>query len=76
VNVNVIGALNNTPEEVAKWLDKAREICYAEFPDEPVPEAVLIKVFELLASKTMVVQQPQPVGIDPRLLTPGLSGPR
>lgn len=74
MNVQVVGALNNKPEEVATWLTQARNICDGEYGPDNAPESVFVKVLELIASKTMVVQQPQPAAIDPGMFDPRRAG--
>lgn len=74
MQVQVIGALNNKPEEVAGWLTRARGICDAEYGPDNAPEAVFIQVLGLLASKTMVTTQQNPTPVDPAMFDPRLSG--
>jgi hypothetical protein len=73
MDVTVKGVLNNTPDEVAEWLGKAREICLREYDDAQAPDAVLVKVLELLASKTILTMGPQPMPVNLGAL--GLGGP-
>jgi hypothetical protein len=73
VDVTVKGVLNNTPDEVAEWLGKAREICLREYDDSQAPDAVLVKVLELLANKTILTMAPQPMPVNLGAL--GLGGP-
>jgi hypothetical protein len=64
MDVTVKGMLNNTRDEVAGWLGEAREICLTEYDNAEVPDAVLTKVLELLANKTILTMAPQPMPVD------------
>jgi hypothetical protein len=65
---HVIGALNNTPEEVAEVARQGpRNLPAPSFPTtRRLPDAVLVKVLELLASKTIRTMGPQPHAGGPR----------
>lgn len=64
MDVTVKGVLNNSREEIAGFLGQAREICITEYDGADVPDAVLVKVLELIANKTIVTMAPQQMPID------------
>lgn len=65
--VQIQGHVNNTPDEVRDWLEQAQQICSDVYGDDGPPTPVVVKVLELLASKTMVTLQAAPMPFDPEL---------
>lgn len=71
----VLDELHNTPEEIGRWLSDALGLCQRAYDGAPIPDAVLVKVLELLASRTVNYMVAQPQTIDPNLArTLGLGG--
>ena len=73
----IMDELHNTPQEVRAWLGTAIAICEDAYDGDTAPDLVLVKVLELLASRTIQFGIAQPTTIDPALArTLGLGGGR
>lgn len=70
MDVTVKGVVNNTPAEVRVWIDEALAIMGERAIDPLTHDLVLAKLLELLASKTMVTMQQQPVALNPAMFDP------
>lgn len=65
--VTIEGHLIHTAQEVETYLADALKIAERLYPSGSAPDAVLIKLIELLSTKTVVTAQPQQVALDPTL---------
>lgn len=74
MSANRVEILHNNPDQVVDYLKAAIAVVEEHVPAELASPELLVKVLELLSSKTIQFMQPAPIGIPlgvPRMDIPG-----